>query len=392
MSFKVINKTSKSIAIETLELLDHIDQFQYAGLDSYCSLGSIHNNIDVQIVDDIPGKKYETTISIGRLKELIGRLESLAEQEKKQNEGKGKNDQERSHNYSDLLYHYRNILDKYAGQPDSYLIAVTATISVLGYYTRDSSGKPLVVLKWTTDTYNLVTTYIHEMMHAFYDSALIKPMECVPLVEEPLAEMGMLRFVTEFVRRNPVHRVLLRKAIRSVKNKQLEPAIAHYGFGAYLYENYSHIDWENLMYSANGSINATDPQYKSLEAMQLPSFSDSNNYPFTAQWLFSILSLHGSSVISPKPVPYFESDITFHDGVDLTQGELEDILREMGKDSMNVNVNLYHQMFGMLFPEQIGTKSNKIAINVHPPKTALGTEIHTGVTIGNHLRKMIKQS
>ena len=81
MSFKVINKTSKSIAIETLELLDHIDQFQYAGLDSYCSLGSIHNNIDVQIVDDIPGKKYETTISIGRLKELIGRLESLAEQE-----------------------------------------------------------------------------------------------------------------------------------------------------------------------------------------------------------------------------------------------------------------------------------------------------------------------
>lgn len=90
MSFKVINKTSKSIAIETLELLDHIDQFQYAGLDSYCSLGSIHNNIDVQIVDDIPGKKYETTISIGRLKELIGRLESLAEQEKNRTKEKEK--------------------------------------------------------------------------------------------------------------------------------------------------------------------------------------------------------------------------------------------------------------------------------------------------------------
>lgn len=73
------------------------------------------------------------------------------------------------------------------------------------------------------------STILHELMHAYFDCGLsVKPN--IELIEEPLAEAGMLDFLYHCNGRS------FDNVLQRVAEKKKTPCIAHYGFGAYIHQ------------------------------------------------------------------------------------------------------------------------------------------------------------
>ena len=73
------------------------------------------------------------------------------------------------------------------------------------------------------------STILHELMHAYFDCGLsVKPN--IELIEEPLAEAGMLDFLYHCNGRS------FDNVLQRVAEKKNTPCIAHYGFGAYIHQ------------------------------------------------------------------------------------------------------------------------------------------------------------
>ena len=72
------------------------------------------------------------------------------------------------------------------------------------------------------------STILHELMHAYFDCGLsVKPN--IELIEEPLAEAGMLDFLYHCNGRS------FDNVLQRVAEKKNTPCIAHYGLGAYIH-------------------------------------------------------------------------------------------------------------------------------------------------------------
>jgi hypothetical protein len=76
----------------------------------------------------------------------------------------------------------------------------------------------------------VLTTYLHEMMHAYFDRTGHEHYPFIYEIEESLAEAGMLLFLDKTQNSN------LKWAIQNVKNKF--PELKEYAFGAHLYEQW----------------------------------------------------------------------------------------------------------------------------------------------------------
>lgn len=73
------------------------------------------------------------------------------------------------------------------------------------------------------------STILHELMHAYFDCGLSRKPN-LELIEEPLAEAGMLDFLYHCNGRS------FDNVLQRVAEKKNTPCIAHYGFGAYIHQ------------------------------------------------------------------------------------------------------------------------------------------------------------
>lgn len=216
----------------TSELLCNVDCFKC--FSSFIP-GEIHDVVDVILKDQ---EIREVTVTLAELVKELERLED--ELEKRKKAGVGQEElgeiQEKILRLKDIIaYCRKNGLSEY-----------TFEVELLGRYTR-VNGKPTIYLMWGTlmhkkDHENLTAiVYVHELMHAYFDMHYDEEGNYIPhphcsVIEEPIAEFGMLRFMEMFDRANPSLGIL-GKAISHVKAKKNSFGVCHYGFGYYLYED-----------------------------------------------------------------------------------------------------------------------------------------------------------
>lgn len=304
MTFKYKNLTRRSkLSSDTIELFEKVDAFEYPVLQpKYHSFGELHDTLTVEITDNVEDRKFTERMSIAAIKARIKELEKekrvlekrneeLREKFNQTNDFDLRNQLERQmkgfRGYSELE-ELGSILQQNGGKPDDYVVEITGTLSRLGYYTRKGNDAK-IVLEYNFGA-EFISTYIHEMMHAFYDSdRLGDSPNSIEFVEEPLAEYGMLKFLDAFVQTYPEHKHLLEDAINTVNEKQYTLGISHYAFGEYLYQNYPHIEWEKLMFNAKNKVDVNSTEYKSLQAI-FQTRRNKSNWDKAAQLLYDILT------------------------------------------------------------------------------------------------------
>lgn len=301
--FSYILKSKKVINPEVLRVLSLIDAYPYRLLDTDMqSLGDLHDRLSVEFVDDCGSRTRAIYMTMNELRSLINSLEEKNKEIEKYNHSLKEQERalRRINNHSEAnriecqmrqpywISPIRRIYDEklkggYGGEDR---IEFPQEIHQNGYYTREND-KPKVVLENST-IYGVIPTYIHEMMHAYFDEKLGNAMNEAEFAEEPLAEYGMLKFLKSFVNTNPEYDYLLDNALRNVRNKQsLGPA--HYGFGEYLFLNHSDVQWEQMLHRANPLIGETVPEYKDLMRMLYYVYPDESELPKVAQILHDVL-------------------------------------------------------------------------------------------------------
>ena len=216
----------------TSELLCNVDCFKC--FSSFIP-GEIHDEVDVILKDQ---EIREVTVTLDELVKELERLEDELEKRKKAGVG-----QEELGEIQGKIFRLKDII---AYCRKNGLSEYTFEVELLGKYTR-VDGKPTIYLMWGTlmhkkDHENLTAiVYVHELMHAYFDMHYDEEGNYIPhphcsVIEEPIAEFGMLRFMEMFDRANPSLGIL-GKAISHVKAKKNSFGVCHYGFGYYLYED-----------------------------------------------------------------------------------------------------------------------------------------------------------
>ena len=210
--------------------------------------GEIHDEVDVILKDQ---EIREVTVTLAELVKELERLEDELEKRKKAGVG-----QEELGEIQGKIFRLKDII---AYCRKNGLSEYTFEVELLGKYTR-VNGKPTIYLMWGTlmhknDHVNLTAiVYVHELMHAYFDMHYDEkgnyiPHPHCPVIEEPIAEFGMLRFMEMFDRVDPSRRIL-EKAISHVKAKKNSFGVCHYGFGYYLYEDRNNFctNWVDLFH------------------------------------------------------------------------------------------------------------------------------------------------
>ena len=216
----------------TSELLCNVDCFKC--FSSFIP-GEIHDEVDVILKDQ---EIRDVTVTLAELVKELERLEDELEKRKKAGVG-----QEELGEIQGKIFRLKDII---AYCRKNGLSEYTFEVELLGKYTR-VNGKPTIYLMWGTlmhkkDHENLTAiVYVHELMHAYFDMHYDEEGNYIPhphcsVIEEPIAEFGMLRFMEMFDRANPSLGIL-GKAISHVKAKKNSFGVCHYGFGYYLYED-----------------------------------------------------------------------------------------------------------------------------------------------------------
>ena len=210
--------------------------------------GEIHDEVDVILKDQ---EIREVTVTLAELVKELERLEDELEKRKKAGVG-----QEELGEIQGKIFRLKDII---AYCRKNGLSEYNFEVELLGKYTR-VDGKPTIYLMWGTlmhkkDHENLTAiVYVHELMHAYFDMHYDEkgnyiPHPHCPVIEEPIAEFGMLRFMEMFDRVDPSRRIL-EKAISHVKAKKNSFGVCHYGFGYYLYEDRNNFctNWVDLFH------------------------------------------------------------------------------------------------------------------------------------------------
>lgn len=320
----MFNYTTENESIDfsqkQLELLEAIDAFQYPVLNpTYKTLGDLHQALaEVRLVEDAGHTKPRPSciirITLGDVKRMLAEAKEENERSKQKRgeidrqrmqcnpntpEGRAKRDA-LEYLYPRWVFtdQYKKLISEHENEPDSTLIEWRIPENKnqrLGYYIRETihtgTVKGVVVLQKDYFFMNIAITYIHEMMHAFYDVDLSKPMNDAEYAEEPLAEYGMLHFVQEFVKANPQYKPMMAYALQKVQEKQLALGIVHYGFGAYLFQKFQHVEWEKLMRAAHSKIDTSSAPYIELKEMLRGIYPNAKDLKKVADKLYEVLSL-----------------------------------------------------------------------------------------------------
>ena len=239
------NPGVRDLDARTNELLCDVDRFKC--FSSFIP-GEIHDVVDVILKDQ---EIREVTVTLAELVKELERLEDELEKRKKAGVG-----QEELGEIQGKIFRLKDII---AYCRKNGLSEYTFEVELLGKYTR-VNGKPTIYLMWGTlmrknDHENLTAiVYVHELMHAYFDMHYDEkgnyiPHPHCPVIEEPIAEFGMLRFMEMFDRANPSLGIL-GKAISHVRAKKNSFGVCHYGFGYYLYEDRNNFctDWVDLFH------------------------------------------------------------------------------------------------------------------------------------------------
>ena len=239
------NPGARDLDARTSELLCNVDRFKC--FSSFIP-GEIHDVVDVILKDQ---EIREVTVTLAELVKELERLEDELEKRKKAGVG-----QEELGEIQGKIFRLKDII---AYCRKNGLSEYTFEVELLGKYTR-VNGKPTIYLMWGTlmhkkDHENLTAiVYVHELMHAYFDIHYDEKGNYLPhphcsVIEEPIAEFGMLRFMEMFDRVDPSRRIL-EKAISHVKAKKNSFGVCHYGFGYYLYEDRNNFctNWVDLFH------------------------------------------------------------------------------------------------------------------------------------------------
>ena len=100
-----------------------------------------------------------------------------------------------------------------------------------GQYSPSEKKITLFIKNIPNDVFEEIraSTIMHELMHAYFDCGLsVKPN--IELIEEPLAEAGMLDFLYHCNGRS------FDNVLQRVAEKEKTSCIAHYGFGAFIHQ------------------------------------------------------------------------------------------------------------------------------------------------------------
>lgn len=233
---------------ENLKLIKDVQQHCYDENGNNIKIESIIGECALPVFLDDEDKPKYTPVKIKReelenyVRELQNEIDKI-ENEIKQEKNQEFNRELRSR--IEDLKTWRDKLKKLLGQnPNSDTITIEKEYTRLGYYTREGENhNPEIVLFMGAigdDKQLLVSTYVHEMFHAYYDLCWIKDQNNpkyknkvdLTYIEEPLTEYAMLKFLESFGNNDvDVHEVA-----KSVRKMQFSPGTCHYGFGYYLWK------------------------------------------------------------------------------------------------------------------------------------------------------------
>ena len=305
MKFDYVQKSSHALSEDTLKLLEEIDAFPYAQIQPrYNTFGDLHDTLTVEVVDTIFERKKRTVQrTIGDIKRRIAELkDELRRLEKRQEQmPRGRKEINRVIKLHTELEILESVLFKNSDKPDDYVVTFDVYTKMTGYYTR-SGQDAKVVLEYNENKMEMASTYVHEMMHAYYDSDRVgQSPNVIEYAEEPLAEFGMLCYMQALSCAYPEHVWLSRLAHQSVSKKDRCLGLAHYGFGYYLCLEFEHLDWIEKMYKAKNKVSTADADYQSLQNifqsdyLKYPSdrfdyFEYSSKQFDTAQLLYDLLT------------------------------------------------------------------------------------------------------
>lgn len=261
-----------ALSQDIIQMLTIVDNFQYEKFKTISngklqSLGDLHATIKVEVVDDLGSEIFQVTTTLGSVRRRLDILNELNREIDEYNKELSKHYQgnlledlcKRGYNTTAL----EDIVKSNANQRDGHQITFDVESEKLGEYTRFTNNnhqtQGLVRLKNTSRLRSIVSTYIHEMMHAFYDfPSLQTPMNTVPYAEESLAEYGVLDFLDCFTKEYPQYNDLFIYAYRSIASKLGSWGLKHYGFALCLFKDYRNHDWIKWMFEAHtldGNLN-----------------------------------------------------------------------------------------------------------------------------------------
>ena len=263
---------------DTKELLHAIHDFK--GFAPFLPKDILKPDGDVRVILD-KNESRSVTVKLAELEEELHSLEekvrSLKDLLEKLRQSKNANGGEierilcKIKKLESSIRRLTDIISKLrkTGQ-DSY----TFEIPLLGYYVRTKEGIPEIHLMMETlmseDNSLFMTgiTFVHELMHAFFDNrgpSVTHP-EC-RIIEEPIAEYGMLCFMEMFERYHPGYKDVLNVAKTHVEEKQYSLGVCHYGYGAYLFEDRTAfgVDWVSLFHSSCPTLNISSPEVQAYE-------------------------------------------------------------------------------------------------------------------------------
>ena len=250
MEFQSKYCSGRNLTADELQILDLIDNHSYSALH-FGSLGALHSKVTVEIHDK-DSKDYTVEYSIEELQKELEETQTAFND----NPYNGKNSVLRDDLGSRIGFLSR-LLENNEGK--SGTIKETVTNDLLGLY--DGQIK---VVKLFTDNIDknvacVAMTYVHEMMHAYFDTT-----SAIEKIEEPIVEYCTLKFLEDFVSHHTSYDYILEYANKSIKKKKYALGIAHYGFGHYLYDCNT-IDWMSLYKKANNKIGPSNDlnKYKS---------------------------------------------------------------------------------------------------------------------------------
>lgn len=298
----------------TEELMLAVDNFEYDVLKPVCdTFGDIHDKLEIRIVSNIAIEKKTIKVKLGYLRSLLNELKKANEQIERENQ-QIREQAEQTHDESlfakmKSLYDTDSIADvvkHHKNDPDTTIITYESEYERLGYYTREN-GQGLIVLVNTGDESQMIATLVHEYMHAWADQEATGGMNDAEYAEEEIAEYGMLHFLQTIAAKDQRFKTVFTDAISRVCAKQNTLGLAHYGFGAELFSNYAHVEWEKLLRDAHTLIGPGIPAYKELQEM-LQIYPEPNELVKTANLLYQVLlASNASNVVNSSPTNAFNA-------------------------------------------------------------------------------------
>lgn len=265
-TFKYTSLNGQQIDNPSLDLLKKIDALLFP-FEGYNCLGDLHNNIEV-IVTDKPTKDQlpqskKTKYDIKSLREEFDSLNknrTALIRQGKQDDPEFEEINHRLGYLSDMLPMIRDLYNSQNGTnlkleelPDEILIESEETL--LGLCQKATDGIKVFLFMDNInvgqhDAERLISTYIHEMFHAYYNTNNI-PDE----IEEPIVECSMLCFLEVISNYLSEFEDTFDYSLHAVRGKQYT-SFSHYGFGAFLFENRS-LDWVKMFKDGHSPIDST---------------------------------------------------------------------------------------------------------------------------------------